>query len=61
MNQYISSQIVNMISATENFKAICKLSAMKDDGQISKEEEKLVHRINKAADSFIKELQKVKE
>ena len=60
MNTYIKAQIVNMIAMTELFKKTCHTAAFKDDGSLSKEEEKTLKRINKAADSFLKELNAIK-
>lgn len=61
MNIYIKAQITNMIAMSELFKKSCQTAATKDDGIVGKEEEKLLKRINKATDAFIKELKKIQE
>lgn len=60
MNQHINLEITNEILVTKNFVNSCKLAAMKDDGVIDKEEQKQLDKIAKAADKFIKELEKIK-
>lgn len=58
MNAYMDMQAKNMIQMVESFKAGMKFAAMKDDGKVDREEQKRLDRINRAADQFIKELQK---
>lgn len=60
MNQYIESQILNMTTMAKTFCQSCKMAAMKDDGQIDKNEEKQLKKINEATERFIKDLQKIK-
>ncbi len=60
MNRYIAAQCRNMITIVETFEEACKLAAIKDDGTISKEEEKTLHKISKTAGKFKDELSKVK-
>ncbi len=59
MNQFIENQCKNMVQSIQIFKQSCEFAAKRDDGKISKDEEKTMARINKAADSFTKELQKI--
>ena len=59
MNAFMKGQIVNIISMVKVFKNSCKMAASKDDGVMSREEEKQMKKINEAADRFIKELEKV--
>ena len=59
MNQFIAGQCKNMIQSIALFKQSCEFAAKRDDGQISKDEAKTVAKINKAADSFVKELEKL--
>ena len=47
-----------MISTTQLFLKSCNIAAKKDDGKISKEEEKALKKIEKATTTFIKELEK---
>ena len=60
MNDYMDAQIKNMISITKTFNQSCKMAAMKNDGQIDKAEEKIIKKIEAAAQHFIKELEKIK-
>ena len=59
MNQYIKLEIMNELLVTENFVSACKLAATKDDGVIDEEEKKTLAKISKAAERFIKELNKL--
>lgn len=58
MNFYIESEKLNMANMLQHFLTTIEMAAMKDDGVISKEEEKEIKRLRKAADAFIKELNK---
>lgn len=60
MNSYIEAQIFNMKSMVKVFTQSCELAARKDDGQISKDEEKQLKQIKAAAEKFYKELDKIK-
>ncbi|MCI7000427.1 MAG: hypothetical protein MR888_08055 [Clostridiales bacterium] len=60
MNSYIEAQIFNMKSMVKVFTQSCELAARKDDGQISKDEEKQLKQIKAAAEKFCKELDKIK-
>lgn len=60
MNSYIEAQIFNMKSMVKVFTQSCELAARKDDGQISKDEEKKLKQIKAAAEKFCKELDKIK-
>ena len=44
MNHYIYAQILNMQAMAKTFGQSCELAAMKDDGQISKDEVKQLKR-----------------
>lgn len=59
MNTYIKAQILNMISMTRIFKQTCETAARKDDGVVTREEQKLLNEINKAADEFVKRLERI--
>lgn len=58
-NSYMQMQIMNHIQQCENFKNTCKLSALKDDGVVSKEESKALSLIEKETDAYIKQLKKL--
>ena len=60
MNQYLENQISNMITITKTFQQSCKMSALKNDGGIDKNEQKQLNKINKATERFIADLKKVK-
>lgn len=57
MNVFIRIQCQNMISSIQVFLQACELAARKDDGYISKEEQRSLNAIRTAAKAFIKELQ----
>ena len=60
MNSFIEAQIANMITVTETFTHACEMAALKDDGRISKDEEKQLKKIKAASEKFIKELNHIK-
>ena len=59
MNQYLKSQIENMKVMTTAFKNACHLAVMQNDGQIDKQEEKAIKKIDAATQKFLKELDSV--
>ena len=58
-NSYLKTQIQNQILSAGNFVSICKMSALKDDGIIDKEEEKLLKKLAKITDDYTKALDKL--
>ena len=60
MNTYIKMQIDNAIVFAQMFIKSCELAALKDDGTVSKEEERQLKELRKAAESFRKSLEKIK-
>lgn len=60
MNSYIRAQILNITTMTKTFEQACEMAAMKDDGQISREEEKQLKKIRAASQRFRKELDAIK-
>ena len=58
-NNWMEMQIVNQIQVAENFKNTCYIASQKDDGVTSKEEQKILDRINKETDAYIKGLRKI--
>ena len=60
MNHYIDAQILNMIAMTQTFEHSCTMAAMRDDGKISRDEEKALKKIKKATQRFIKELESIR-
>ena len=61
MNQFIAGQCRNMLNTVNLFKQSCEMAAKRDDGKISKDEEKTLSRIKKATDSFTKEIERILE
>lgn len=59
MNSYINAQIVNMKAMVKTFEQSCKMAALRDDGAISKEEEKVLKKISVATARFIKDLEDI--
>lgn len=60
MNSYIQAQILNITTMTKTFEQACELASMKDDGKISREEEKQLKKIKAASQRFRKELEAIK-
>ena len=61
MNHYIHAQILNMQAMAETFFQSCEMAAMKDDGQISKDEAKQLKKLKIATEQFCKELERIKD
>lgn len=59
MNSYIDAQCKNMLFTVDTFVQACQLAAMKDDGQVSKEEQKALKRIILAAEKFKSKIRKI--
>ena len=60
MNIYIQTQRLNMTRAARSFVQTCRLGALKDDGRIDPDEERILKKINAATENYIKELNKIK-
>ena len=60
MISYIKAQILNITTMTKTFEQACEMAAMKDDGKISREEEKQLKKIKAASQKFRKELESIK-
>ncbi len=58
-NTWLEMQIVNQIQVAENFKNTCVIASQKDDGKTSRDEQKILNKINKETDSYIKALRKI--
>ena len=59
MNIYIESHCKGMIVQVSSFIKSCELCAYADDKVKSKEEDKVLKKIRKAANSFIKDLSEI--
>ena len=60
MNTHIVTQINQMLLSIHVFEDSLTLAAQKDDGVISKEEEKIIKKIKKASDKYKSCLEKIK-
>ncbi len=58
-NTWMEMQIVNQIQVSESFKNTCLIASQKDDGKTSREEKKILDKINKETDAYIKALKKM--
>ena len=59
-NKYIEAQINNMMLSINTFCQSLEFLATKDDGMISKEEQKIIRQLNKASEKYKKSLEEVK-
>lgn len=59
MNVYIDAQCKHMIAMVNTFIHSCELAAIKDDGNISRDEEKLLKKIKKSSNKFNNELKRI--
>lgn len=58
MEDYLLAQVMQMKALAKNFENACQLAALKDDGKISREEEKSLTKIHKAVERFVTDLSK---
>ena len=58
-NRYLKTQIQSQILAADNFVSICKMSALKNDGVVDKDEDKLLKKVEKITDDYTKALKKL--
>lgn len=59
-NKFLENAVQAMILYAEGFKTNCKLATLQDDNTTSKQEAKLLKKINSATDDFINSLKKLK-
>ena len=59
-NKVMELQICNLELAIENFIKSLEISALKDDGVISRDEEKIIKKLKKASGKYVNTLEKVK-
>lgn len=59
MNYYIDAQCKNMIAMVNTFEQACIMAARKNDGTISKNEEKQLKKIRAATKSFKDKLSRI--
>ena len=60
MNFYIDAQITNMIAMKKTFEQSCELAAVKNDGIISRDEEKQIKKLKAVTQKYRKELESLK-
>ena len=60
MNTYIEAQILNVVNVVKTFEQSCKMTALKTDGTIDRDEEKTLKKISAATQRFIKDIEKLK-
>jgi DNA-directed RNA polymerase subunit RPC12/RpoP len=58
-NVYLKTQIQGQILAADNFVSICKMSALKNDGVVDKDEDKLLKKVEKITGDYTKALKKL--
>lgn len=58
-NEHITAQILNMKIILRTFEESCKMAAIKNDGYINKEEEKILKKISAATSKYANELDKL--
>lgn len=61
MNAHMITQINQILISVKVFEDSLRIAAQKDDGVISKEEEKIIKKIEKASARYKKQLEKIKE
>lgn len=59
MNPYIAAQIFNAQAMARNFDKACQQAAKQNDGKLSKEEKKLLKKVNTITTRFISDLDKL--
>ena len=59
MNRFMQSQVNNALLALKALDKSIEMSALKDDGKISKEEKKQIRKIRKAIQCFEKKMSKL--
>ena len=59
MNIHMKTQINQVLLSVQVFEDSLKLAAQKDDGVISKEEQKIINKIQKASAKYVKALKKI--
>ena len=57
----IKQQILSMKLMANNFKISCHYETVESDGGIDKQEQKLLKKIDRATDRFLRELQKIQD
>lgn len=61
MNRFMQSQVNNALLSLETLNKSLEMSALKDDGVISKEEQRQIRKIRKAIGKFKHSMEKIKQ
>lgn len=61
MNHYMEMQLANMSCFVKTFEQSCHMAAKRDDGHISKEEQKILKKIAAANLTYLKALDKIRQ
>ncbi len=59
MNYHMKIQIANIISSCEAFLKSLELSAIEDDGNIDRDEQKTINKAKKETEKYIEKLRKI--
>lgn len=59
MNDYMDSYITGAITYLKTLKQSLRIAALKKNGYIDKDEQKVLDKANRATDKYIKELEKL--
>ena len=60
MNSFMQSQVNNTLLALETLDKSIEMSALKDDGVVSKEEKRQIKQVRKAIERFKRSINKIK-
>lgn len=59
MNTYMESYITSSITYLKTFKQSLRMAAMRNDGRIDRQEQKIIDKVDKLTDKYIRELKKL--
>lgn len=59
MNTYMESYITSSITYLKTFKQSLRMAAMRNDGRIDRQEQKIIDKVDKLTDKYIRELEKL--
>lgn len=59
MNDYMESYIKGAVTYLKTFETSLRMAALKNDGRIDKDEQKIIDKANKLTDKYIRELERL--
>ena len=59
LNPYLKVTIKNEIMRADTFLKQCRAAALKDDGVVTKEEQEVIKKLQKAMQDYVKTLEKI--